>query len=301
MQPDSSRQWSLSISKSAGYVFLGLIFLSIVVFGAASYNAWKRNSDLQQMSKMREENQLLREKMANFSIQMDSLLIKIRIMEAWEDQLREERSLKLISPDVRALGSGGLPMIDTSFLLYDDYLHSIYNDNLQKMDFLQAKIKLTYETHLDLKLSLQKRENLYKSTPSIWPTFGRITDQFGLRTHPLLRYKTMHTGVDIANDRGTLIYATADGTVVFSERSGASGNLIRINHASGYQTRYAHLDSSLVRGGDFVTKGQIIALMGNSGSSTGNHLHYEVLDLRSGNILNPNHFFSLTEEQIVLR
>jgi hypothetical protein len=232
---------------------------------------------------------------------MDSLLIKIRIMEDWENELRDGRGLKRVSPDVRALGSGGEPFVDPTFLPYGSELHKLYNETLNKLSFVVAKVFLTYETHFDLVSSLHTRESLYKATPSIWPTYGKLTDKYGYRRHPIFRTTTLHSGLDIANDKGTLIYAAADGTVSYAGRSGSSGNLVRIEHVSGYQTRYAHLDKILIRAGDFVQKGQIIASMGNSGVSTGNHLHYEVFDTQRGVTVNPLKYVNLTEEQISVR
>jgi murein DD-endopeptidase MepM/ murein hydrolase activator NlpD len=249
---------------------------------------------------MRKENELLRDKLAYFSTQMDSLLIKIRIMEEWEDNLRLERRLRVVSPDLRALGSGGEPFVDPAFLPFCLELHVSFNEVQQKLNYLTARTALTYETHFDLISSLQTRESLYRATPSIWPTFGRITSDFGYRLHPVFRYRTLHAGIDIANDRGTPIYATADGIVSFAGRSGASGNLIRIEHVSGLQTRYAHLDRIFINAGDSVSKGQIIATMGMSGVSTGYHLHYEVFNLTRRVTMNPNGFLNLSEDQIVV-
>jgi murein DD-endopeptidase MepM/ murein hydrolase activator NlpD len=219
-------------------------------------------------------------------------------MEEWEDQLRQERRLRVINPDVRALGSGGEPFIDPTFLPFCNELHTVFNETLNKLNFVSSKTVLTYETHFDLISSLQTRESLYRTTPSIWPTFGRMTSTYGYRLHPVFNHRIFHAGIDIANDRGTPIYATAYGTVSFAGRSGPSGNLIRIEHASGLQTRYAHLDRILVRAGESVHKGQIIATMGMSGVSTGYHLHYEIFDMSRRVTLNPHAYVNLSENQI---
>jgi len=295
---DSSRQWSWSISRKSANVLLSILAVGLIICGFIVYNGWKRNSDLIQLTKMREENHILRERLIHFAIQMDSLLIKIKIMEAWEDELREDRRLRTVSPDIRAMGQGGEPIYDPVFLNYDIDLNDVYNENLQKLEFVRAKVHLTYQTHSDLIETLKSRDLTYRTTPSIWPTFGRVTDLFGYRTHPVFGYKNLHSGIDIANDRGTYIYSTANGTVTFAGRSGQSGNLIRIDHASGYQTRYAHLDRILVRQGDQVQKGQIIAQMGTSGVSTGSHLHYEVMDIKKNAVTDPSRFFNLREDQV---
>ena len=297
MQADSSKQVNLTISNNIGNFLLIVLLLCISTLGCGAFYIWKKNSDLVQLSKLQKENAVLRERLEYFSDQMDSLLIKVQIMENWEENLRQERRLRPVNSDVRALGSGGEPYQDPSFLPFCDDLHEIYNENLQKLYHVIAKVSLTYETHLDLVSSLQSRESLYRTTPTIWPTFGRITSEFGSRSHPVFAHRQLHAGIDIANDRGTPVYATAEGIVSFAGRSGQSGNLIRVDHVSGYQTRYAHLDRILVRPGESVYKGQIIAQIGNTGVATGFHLHYEVLEVGKG-VANPAYFMNITEDQI---
>ena len=114
------------------------------------------------------------------------------------------------------------------------------------------------------------------SMPSIYPSFGRISDGWGLRIHPISHNIEFHYGIDIANQAGTPIYATAAGIVGATDYDLGYGKRIIIHHANGYETCYAHIYSQMVRVGDTVSKGQIIGLMGNSGVSTGPHLHYEV-------------------------
>lgn len=130
--------------------------------------------------------------------------------------------------------------------------------------------------------------------PSIYPAFGRISDGWGMRVHPITNEIEFHYGIDIANQPGTAIYATASGTVITTDYDTGYGKRILIEHGSGYQTLYAHLYSYLVRVGDTVSKGQIIGLMGSSGISTGPHLHYEVRNA-SGKI-NPTAYLNRIDE-----
>lgn len=127
------------------------------------------------------------------------------------------------------------------------------------------------------------------SVPSAKPVqTAALTSNYGPRTHPVLGGTRMHSGLDLAGPVGTPIYATADGYVGRASYQGAYGNLVELEHGAGTQTRYAHLSSMLVRPGQRVTKGQMIARMGSTGRSTGSHLHYEVrLD---GRAVNPELF-----------
>ncbi len=123
------------------------------------------------------------------------------------------------------------------------------------------------------------QKSLRNATPSLWPTEGSITSLFGYRFSPMHRGDgetgEFHAGLDIANAADTLVHATADGTVRFSGWS----------HGYGVSTLYGHTSKALVKAGDRVMRGQVIAYMGTTGRSTGAHLHYEVW--RQGRPVNP--------------
>jgi len=127
---------------------------------------------------------------------------------------------------------------------------------------------------------ISNQRTLYHATPSMWPTEGQITSLFGYRIDPIMRQSgesgEFHSGVDIANSADTLIYSTADGTVRAAGWSHGYGNMIVIDHGYGISTLYGHTAKALVKTGDRVTRGQVIAYMGTTGRSTGAHLHYEV-------------------------
>lgn len=117
---------------------------------------------------------------------------------------------------------------------------------------------------------------------------ARLTSGFGVRGDPFNRHKSMHEGVDLAAPSGTDIHATADGVVVFSGRMRGYGNIVKIRHAFGFETVYAHLSKRLVEVGQHVQRGMHIAEMGSTGRSTGSHVHYEVrID---GQPVNPDRF-----------
>ncbi len=125
-------------------------------------------------------------------------------------------------------------------------------------------------------------------TPSGWPVRGRITSSFGSRSHPITSQVQPHEGVDIAAAIGTAIRATADGVVEFSGTRVGYGRVVVIAHGYGFETVYAHNSRNLVAAGQRVKRGQIIAYLGNSGTSTGPHVHYEVRV--SGRPVNPQRY-----------
>lgn len=109
------------------------------------------------------------------------------------------------------------------------------------------------------------------------PSYTRISSPYGYRIHPIFKTKKFHSGVDLAAPGGTNILAAADGTVKLSAWNGGYGNCVVIDHGGGISTLYGHASRNLVSKGQKVTKGQVIAKVGSTGNSTGNHLHFEVL------------------------
>ena len=125
--------------------------------------------------------------------------------------------------------------------------------------------------------AIKKQNDLLSGTPSIQPVQGWITSEFGYRSSPFTGRREFHSGLDISAPMGTPIYAPAEGKISFSGKDGAYGITLVINHGRGITTRYAHLQKYVVEKKQTVSRGQLIGYVGNSGRSTGPHLHYEVL------------------------
>jgi len=117
------------------------------------------------------------------------------------------------------------------------------------------------------------------------PVLGHLTSSFGLRRHPILGFSRMHQGMDFGAPMGAPIVAATDGIVNFAGRHGGHGNYVRLNHAGGISTGYAHMSRIIARPGEHVRQGQLIGYVGSTGLSTGPHLHYEVF--RNGQAINP--------------
>ena len=113
-------------------------------------------------------------------------------------------------------------------------------------------------------------------TPSIWPTKGWISSRFGYRISPFTNEREFHRGLDVSNRMNTQIIAPGDGVISLIGEDYGYGKILHVDHGYGMKTIYAHLSSILVKKGQYVKRGQKIALVGNSGRSTGPHLHYEV-------------------------
>jgi len=131
-------------------------------------------------------------------------------------------------------------------------------------------------SYTQITLYLTDRHNGARATPSIWPTEGRITSPYGYRIAPLRGASEYHSGIDIANESGTPVYATADGVLRHSGWAQGYGMCAMVDHGFGYSTLYGHMSEIIAKEGEQVKRGQMIGRMGSTGTSTGNHLHYEV-------------------------
>jgi len=132
---------------------------------------------------------------------------------------------------------------------------------------------------------VERRQALASATPSIWPAHGWLTGTFGGRSDPFTGEPGFHQGLDISTEKGSPVFATADGSVESAAYSGDYGNLIVLKHAFGLTTRYGHLSSYAVKPGHQVKRGDVIGYVGSTGRSTGAHLHYEIL--ANGKLINP--------------
>ncbi len=136
---------------------------------------------------------------------------------------------------------------------------------------------------------LKYNKDLIRSIPSVKPVEGRIASEFGMRLSPFEGKRHFHAGLDIAAEENSAVVAPADGVVTFAGEFETLGRSIVISHSSGVMTRYGHLNHYQVRVGDKVKRGQVIAKSGNTGHSTGPHLHYEVWVKNIA--VNPRDFF----------
>jgi murein DD-endopeptidase MepM/ murein hydrolase activator NlpD len=169
-------------------------------------------------------------------------------------------------------------------------------DKILKQVYIQSK---SYDEIIPLAIN---KEDMLKCIPAIQPVANkgleRTSSGFGWRIHPFYKIKIFHPGIDFASPIGTEVYATGDGVVEKTESSfHGYGISVMIDHGFGYKTLYAHLSAFKVIVGQKVKRGDIIGLVGNTGLSTGPHLHYEVI--KNKDKVNPiNYFFNdLTPEQ----
>ncbi len=151
-----------------------------------------------------------------------------------------------------------------------------WQDVGEKVSTLQDRAKVL-ELRVEELNQIQQNKLLYiASKPSIWPVKGWVTSEFGYRRSPLTNEQDFHAGLDVASHWGTTIVSPGAGVVVFAGYKGGLGRAVIVDHGYGIRSYYGHASSLLVAQGDVVTRGTQIARVGNSGHSTGPHLHYEI-------------------------
>ncbi len=199
-----------------------------------------------------------------------------------------------INQDVWEGGVGGSEKYD--FLTNFDNSGEYLRETLEKVDKLKLQLATQSKSLDEIEEKAQQKEERLASVPAIKPVRGdklkrNITalSGFGMRNHPIHKIKKMHTGIDFTAPTGTLIQATGNGKVVkvLHKRTGYGTHVV-IDHGFGYQTLYGHMSSVSVKVGQKVVRGQNIGKVGNTGTSTAPHLHYEVHHL--GKKVNPLHY-----------
>lgn len=250
---------------------------------------------------LKAENEALQEQVADVNDRMEAFSKKLEELSSTDQELyRTLLRAEPISEDVRQVGVGGTDPYE-ELERFTAPTATLLRETSQKIDEVERRVSLQAASFRQLsEMAGEHREELAQ-LPALLPADGRVISGYGMRRHPILGVKKMHAGIDVLVDVNSPVVAPGDGVVKRIGRSPGYGRFVEIEHPeAGYMTRYAHLNEvkSHLRKGYEVERGEEIALSGNSGRSTGPHLHYEVHDAE-GRSLNPVHFFapSMTPEQ----
>lgn len=270
-----TRRFGVSRRAVWGAALFVLALVGVSLFLA--YDRFDLEQDLKRLVPLRERTRAQRELMERFEDRLrglDKSLVQLRRLE---DQLRIMASLK---PKERGgdLGVGGVTKDD----LLDD-LESLAPSERRLVGRLNRQF-LDHERQAaeqerafkGLVQVFREKSVLLAHTPSILPVRGWVTSSFGYRKSAFTNRKEFHAGIDIVARTGAPILAPADGVVIKVGRKAGFGKILEVRHMQGITTRYAHNQKNLVRAGQRVNRGDIIARVGSTGRSTGPHLHYEV-------------------------
>ncbi len=245
-----------------------------------------------QQSQLTDQRQTIDKQNGNiqdFAEQVNALKLKLIVLNRFEKEIRLVSNFVNSNGNEPLIGVGGstAPAFDPGVDLTADHhrlVREIYGQ-MRQLDGSLADQRKGLETLLG---ALNKQKDLLNATPSISPTEGRITSAYGKRVCPFTGEDEFHEGLDIASPEGTPILAAAQGKVTFAGWHGTYGKMMIIDHGYGTVTRYAHVSQFLKNPGETVQKGDVVALVGNTGQSTGPHLHYEIC--LNGKPVNPGKY-----------
>jgi murein DD-endopeptidase MepM/ murein hydrolase activator NlpD len=255
--------------------------ISISFFGYDYYQLKATNvnslNSLEKLTSASDEVIRQRQQIQEFAGEISELKSKLIALNNFEKKIRIIANIETKDGQDGLFGVGGsIPEdLDSQIPLTQKH-NSLLRDMHEQVDQLQAASSNQNQGFETLFKYLNDQQNLLASTPAVRPCQGWTTSRFGYRKSPFTGRREFHKGLDIANRHGSPVIATADGVITFVGPKGLLGNMVRVDHGHGMVTRYGHLSKMLVKRGQAVKRGDKIALMGNSGRSTGPHLHYEV-------------------------
>ena len=269
--------------KSAKVALISLLVVSLFFGGAGIYfiNQYLKYQDDQVvLASLQRQGKIQKTQIDKFSKQVRSFETEMARLESFEKKLRIITSFENSPKGNQGhLGVGGpYGLSSHSFTTSLEKETQSMLDRLSgDLGILTSQIKMRQFSFQELDEYLKNQKSLLASTPSIWPTRGWVTSAFGYRKSPFTGLPEKHEGLDISARLGSEVRSTADGKVILTGREGGYGNMVEIDHGYGVLTRYGHNSKNLVKVGDKVKRGQVIALIGSTGRSTGPHVHYEVL------------------------
>ncbi|UCD84192.1 MAG: M23 family metallopeptidase [Deltaproteobacteria bacterium] len=212
-----------------------------------------------------------------FASKIEDLEREMARLRQFDTKLRIITNLEQPTKGAKAMGIGGSSSETERSLISPWIKEELLVSRMHyELDRLKNEANVQEQRSIELREFLENQHSLLASTPSIWPTRGWITSGFGYRVYPFTGEKKMHDGLDIATAIGTPIIAPADGIVTYVGTEGTYGKMLLINHGYGLSTCYGHCSKIFVKPGQKVVRGEEIANVGNTGISTGPHLHYEV-------------------------
>lgn len=273
-----------TVSK-AWLTFFGVVMLIVTIaFGTLGVDYYflkftsKNPRSLEiKIKEFKSEIVAQRAQIKKYAAEINTLKSELIGLNEFEKKLRVIANIEQADLQNSLFGVGGAIPEDLDVNILSSEKHNSLlremNDQVEQMD--QALDKQE-EGFADLYEYIGEQRNILASTPAVRPANGWVSSTFGYRTSPFTGRKTFHKGLDIANRQGTPIVATADGVVTFTGSKGNIGKLLIIDHGHGMVTKFGHLQKIIKKRGETVKRGDHVAYMGNTGKSTGPHVHYEV-------------------------
>ena len=282
--------------KTAGVMFAVSILMTIVYYMVYSYFY---NTPKERALSIKLENVTFNYQMLNQELnRIDDILSNIQKRD--DNIYRTVLESEPIPLSMRLAGFGGINRYES----LDGYANSgLLIETSKHVDKILMQLYIQSLSYDELIIKAKSKEEMAVCRPAIQPVSNKelkyVASGYGMRTHPVSRVRKFHEGIDFAAPIGSDIYSTGDGIVTKAEYSGGYGLTVVVDHGFGYKTLYAHMSKVSVVKGSAVKRGQIIGSIGNTGTSTGPHLHYEVH--KNNKTVNPVEYFNneLSPEEYV--
>lgn len=277
--PDGAGRPRTVAIKRSRLRFAGLalvVFLAAVAMMAVSHRALRKQ--VAELNSIQEEASAQRSQIASMAKDLEGLQEQFYKLQELDRKLRLLVSLEPSSQSTKPpVGLGGPDTSSSSDDVFiSDRQSTLIGNMRRELALLSEAASIQEASFKEIQSAFQQQRSRLASTPSIWPVRGWMTSGFGQRISPFTGRRVLHTGIDIATRKGAIVLAPADGLVSRVTTEYDFGKLVEIDHGHGVVTRFGHNSKILVRPGQQVRRGEPIARVGNTGRSTGPHLHYEV-------------------------
>jgi murein DD-endopeptidase MepM/ murein hydrolase activator NlpD len=259
-------------------IFIALVFLCADYFSVRK-SVGKSTALTKKITQQKDVIDHQREQIQTFAVKINELKSRLTELDDFEKKIRIIANLEESDSESEGLfGIGGsMPEdLDPTIEMKERQIALLQEMHEQVRDLDLAAVS-QQERFKTLYGHIEEQRNIIACTPTIRPVDeGYVSSSFGYRTSPFTDRKEFHKGLDIASKQGAPIMATADGVVSFAGKKGLLGNTIVVDHGYGFVTRFGHAHKLLKKRGETVKRGEVIAYVGNTGRSTGPHVHYEV-------------------------
>lgn len=284
------------IKVSSWDIFFNLLGFFVVsgIIGLGIFFATDHYFESPGKAELRKENEELSLYYNLLEKDMSEVSKMLSVLQERDDDIyRVQFGVEPIPDEIRSAGIGGSNRY-RELLEKGLQREELIISNLKKIDELKKQMYIQTKSYDEIIKLATKNEEMMASIPAIQPISNkelkRLASGFGNRLHPIYKVMKMHEGTDFSIKKGTPVYATGDGVIRWTRTDFSGyGKQIEINHGFGYRTKYAHLNEFVVKKGQRVKRGELIAYSGNTGGSTAPHLHYEVI--KNGKKVNPVNYF----------
>ena len=273
----TSKAYRFSISKQALKTIMGTTIVVAVLLLVFIIQYFYMVRDMWELKSLRKETKAQKIQIHAFASNIIDLQKQMTRIKDLDTKLRVITDIGPPPESDQLKGMGGPEEPGTDSV---SQTGNVQPEDLRKMDQDLSQLRsdaatqeLSFE---ELTEAMKDRHSLWASTPSIWPVRGWLTSGFGNRISPFTGSVMMHNGIDVASRRDTPVMASAGAVVSYEGFDSGLGKVVKLNHGYGMQTVYGHLAKVNVRIGQKVKRGDVIGFVGNTGLSTGPHLHYEV-------------------------